>query len=63
MSYELDEIKPFSKNGSPIDYDNVQPTHRMCNNKKSNNEYPFREMIYIEECKRKIHSASSVSEW
>ena len=39
MSYELDEIIPFSRGGSPIDYNNVQATHRMCNNAKSNKVY------------------------
>lgn len=27
LSYELDEIVPISKGGSPWEYDNVQPTH------------------------------------
>lgn len=36
LSYELDEIVPFSLGGSAIDYANVQPTHRICNQRKSN---------------------------
>ena len=36
LSYELDEIVPFSLGGSAIDYDNVQATHRICNQRKSN---------------------------
>ncbi len=36
MSYELDEIVPVSKGGSPFDIDNVQPTHRCCNQAKGN---------------------------
>ena len=36
LSYELDEIIPVSKGGSPIDPDNVQPTHRICNQKRGN---------------------------
>lgn len=36
MSYELDEIIPVSKGGSPYDPDNVQPTHRICNQRKGN---------------------------
>lgn len=36
LSYELDEIIPFSLGGSPIDYNNVQPAHRICNQRKSN---------------------------
>lgn len=34
MSYELDEIVPVSKGGSPYDIDNVQPAHRCCNQAK-----------------------------
>lgn len=36
MSYELDEIRPVSKGGDPLDPDNVQPVHRCCNQKKGN---------------------------
>lgn len=36
MSYELDEILPLSKGGDPTDYRNVQPTHRICNQRKGN---------------------------
>lgn len=39
LSYELDEIVPISKGGSHIDIDNVQPTHRICNQKKGNRVY------------------------
>lgn len=30
-SWEVDEIVPVSKGGSPWDADNVQPAHRICN--------------------------------
>lgn len=36
MSYELDEIVPVSKGGDPYDPDNVQPAHRVCNQRKGN---------------------------
>ena len=36
MSYELDEIVPISKGGSHIDIENVQPTHRICNQRRGN---------------------------
>lgn len=36
MSYELDEIVPVSKGGSPYDPNNVQPAHRICNQRKGN---------------------------
>ena len=35
-SFEVDEIIPISKGGSPIDYDNVDATHRECNNWRGN---------------------------
>lgn len=38
MRYELDEIVPVSKGGSPIDPDNVQPTHRRCNRMKGDGD-------------------------
>lgn len=36
MSYELDEIVPVSRGGSPYDPGNVQPAHRLCNQRKGN---------------------------
>lgn len=36
MAYELDEKVPVSRGGSPIDPDNVQATHAICNRKKGN---------------------------
>jgi 5-methylcytosine-specific restriction endonuclease McrA len=38
MSFVMDEIVPVSKGGSPIDYDNVQAAHRVCNERKGNGE-------------------------
>ena len=79
MSYELDEIIPFSLGGSPIDYNNVQPAHRACNNAKSNKllygeqiEQAIKEgrMIKTEHKKKKkqgliskIKQALAVSDW
>lgn len=40
MSYELDEIIPVSLGGNPLDPDNVQPAHRICNQRKSNKVWP-----------------------
>lgn len=40
MSYELDEIIPVSLGGDPLDPDNVQPAHRICNQRKSNKVWP-----------------------
>ena len=36
MSFEVDEIVPVSLGGSPIDPNNVQPAHRICNQRKGN---------------------------
>lgn len=36
MSYELDELIPVSKGGSPFDIDNVAPAHRICNQRRGN---------------------------
>lgn len=40
MSYELDEIVPVSKGGDPLDPGNVQPAHRICNQRKGNGTVP-----------------------
>lgn len=31
LSFELDELVPVSKGGSPYEYDNVDAAHRRCN--------------------------------
>ena len=36
MSFEVDEIVPVSRGGSPYDYANLQPAHRICNQRKGN---------------------------
>ena len=36
MSFEVDEIVPVSKGGDPLDRDNVQPAHRICNQTRGN---------------------------
>ena len=38
MSYEVDEIVPVSKGGSPIDRNNVAPAHRICNQRRGNKD-------------------------
>lgn len=40
MSAEVDEIIPLSKGGSPIERDNVQLVHRICNQHKGNKTEP-----------------------
>ncbi len=35
-SFEVDEIVPVSKGGSPIDRANVAPAHRICNQRRGN---------------------------
>lgn len=34
MSYELDEVCPVGLGGDPLDPRNVQPSHRICNERK-----------------------------
>lgn len=36
MSFEVDEIIPVSLGGSELDWRNLQPTHRICNERKGN---------------------------
>jgi len=36
MSFEVDELIPVSKGGSPVDYDNVAAAHRCCNGWRGN---------------------------
>lgn len=36
LSFELDELVPVSKGGSPFDIDNVAPAHRICNQRRGN---------------------------
>jgi 5-methylcytosine-specific restriction endonuclease McrA len=40
MSFEVDEIVPVSRGGNPLDFDNTQPAHRICNQKKGNKMTP-----------------------
>lgn len=35
-SFEVDEIVPVSKGGSPVDRSNVAPAHRICNQRRGN---------------------------
>ncbi len=42
MSFEVDEIIPVSKGGSPIDRNNVAPAHRICNERRGNRPLPRR---------------------
>lgn len=36
LSFEVDEIIPFSLGGDELDFDNLQPVHRICNERKGN---------------------------
>lgn len=36
MSFEVDELVPVSRGGSPVDYDNVAAAHRRCNQWRGN---------------------------
>ena len=36
LSFEVDELVPVSKGGSPLEYDNLAATHRRCNEWRGN---------------------------
>lgn len=38
MSFEVDEIVPVSKGGSPTDRSNVAAAHRICNQRRGNRD-------------------------
>lgn len=38
MSFEVDEIVPVSRGGSPFDRSNVAPAHRICNQRRGNRD-------------------------
>lgn len=42
MSFEVDEIIPVSKGGSPIEWANTQAAHRVCNQRKGNGSRKFK---------------------
>lgn len=35
-SFEVDELVPVSRGGDPLDYSNVDATHRICNQRRGN---------------------------
>lgn len=35
-SFEVDELVPVSRGGSPLDYSNVDAAHRICNQRRGN---------------------------
>ncbi|WP_307739011.1 HNH endonuclease [uncultured Parolsenella sp.] len=36
MSFEVDELVPVSRGGSPLDRENVDAAHRICNQRRGN---------------------------
>ena len=44
-SFEVDEIVPVSRGGSPLDYRNVGAAHRICNQRRGN-RMPARRTAY-----------------
>lgn len=38
LSFEVDEIVPVSKGGSPLDRSNVDAAHRICNQRRGNRD-------------------------
>lgn len=41
MAFEVDEIVPVSRGGDPLDFDNTQPAHRACNQRKGDGRRRF----------------------
>lgn len=56
MSFEVDEIVPVSKGGDPLDFDNTQPTHRVCNQRKGDGRRRYA-------CGRKSAGLPTSREW
>lgn len=56
MSFEVDEIVPVSRGGDPLDFDNTQPTHRVCNQRKGDGRRRYA-------CGRKSAGLPTSREW
>lgn len=52
LAFELDELVPVSKGGSPVDMRNVAGAHRLCNQWRSNRSVPTVERIRAEVLRR-----------
>ena len=52
LSFELDELVPVSKGGSPVDFDNTAGSHRACNQWRSNKSVELVAQIRSEVLKR-----------
>lgn len=48
LAFELDELVPVSRGGSPIDPANVAPAHRCCNQWRGNKSMPRVEAVRSE---------------
>ena len=55
QGFEVDEIIPFSKGGSPYARDNVQAVHRICNQRRGNR--PIKQPV------QKPQHTEAVSQW
>ncbi len=52
LAFELDELVPVSKGGSPVDFENTAGSHRVCNQWRSNKSVEFVAQIRSEVLKR-----------
>lgn len=52
LAFELDELVPVSKGGSPIDFGNTAGSHRVCNQWRSNKSVELVAQIRSEVLKR-----------
>ena len=48
MSFEIDEIVPISKGGSPYTKSNTAPAHRICNQRRGNKPIGYTKTKSIE---------------
>ena len=52
LAFELDELVPVSKGGSPVDFENTAGSHRVCNQWRSNKSVELVAQIRSEVLKR-----------
>ena len=58
LAFELDELVPVSKGGSPIDFENTAGSHRVCNQWRSNKSVDLVTRIKADVLKRFGHWSS-----
>lgn len=62
-SFELDEKTPVSLGGDPLNPDNVQPAHRICNQRKGNGKRIRRIVLDDDAPKRFVGEIETSQAW